>query len=165
MAWCCVGDAAGRAAQRMIYLVWRHNFLQIGRQKNLVYAVSATFLALLYLSLVRRVSGWLEPMLRRKLRPRFCCSCWFRSSSRCSGRWGARFRRQRRGTGRIASRRCGIADDGASRRFVSLLRAIERRVKEQFDLSDAKLAVIEPDLGAEFLPANAAGIGGFTTVR
>jgi hypothetical protein len=47
----------------LIYLVWRHNFLQIGRQKNLVYAVSATFLALLYLSLVRRVSGWLEPEL------------------------------------------------------------------------------------------------------
>src|SRR6202030_1295390 len=46
----------------LIYLVWRHNFLQIGRQKNLVYAVSATFLALLYLSLVRRVSGWLEPV-------------------------------------------------------------------------------------------------------
>src|SRR6267378_770321 len=39
----------------LIYLVWRHNFLQIGRQKNLLYAVSATFLALLYLSLVRRV--------------------------------------------------------------------------------------------------------------
>src|SRR5579863_5002259 len=47
----------------MIYLVWRHNFLQIGRQKNLVYAVSATFLALLYLSLVRRVSGLLESVL------------------------------------------------------------------------------------------------------
>ena len=28
-----------------------------------MYAVSATFLALLYLSLVRRVSGWLEPEL------------------------------------------------------------------------------------------------------
>src|SRR5262249_41001903 len=47
----------------LIYLVWRHNFLPIGRQKNLLYAVSATFLALLYLSLVRRVSGWLEPEL------------------------------------------------------------------------------------------------------
>jgi len=45
----------------LIYLVQRFNFLQIGRQKNLVYAVSATFLALLYLSLVRRLSGWLAP--------------------------------------------------------------------------------------------------------
>jgi signal transduction histidine kinase len=47
----------------LIYLVQRHNFLQVGRQKNLIYAVIATFLALLYLSLVRRVSGWLEPVL------------------------------------------------------------------------------------------------------
>jgi signal transduction histidine kinase len=47
----------------LIYLVQRHNFLQIGRQKNLLYAVSATFLALLYLSLVRRVGTWLEPLL------------------------------------------------------------------------------------------------------
>jgi signal transduction histidine kinase len=47
----------------LIYLVQRFNFLQIGRQKNLVYAVSATFLALLYLSLVRRLSGWLAPQI------------------------------------------------------------------------------------------------------
>jgi signal transduction histidine kinase len=47
----------------LIYLVQRFNFLQIGRQKNLVYAVSATFLALLYLSLVRRLGGWLEPVI------------------------------------------------------------------------------------------------------
>jgi signal transduction histidine kinase len=45
----------------LIYLVQRFNFLQIGRQKNLVYAVSATFLALLYLSFVRRLSGWFAP--------------------------------------------------------------------------------------------------------
>ncbi|MBA0087535.1 MAG: hypothetical protein HRJ53_21325 [Acidobacteria bacterium Pan2503] len=44
-------------------LVYRKNFLQIGRQKNLLYAVSATFLALLYLRLVHRVGGWLEPLL------------------------------------------------------------------------------------------------------
>ncbi|HLZ91573.1 MAG TPA: ATP-binding protein [Candidatus Acidoferrum sp.] len=47
----------------LIYMVQRFNFLQIGRQKNLVYAVSAAFLALLYLSLVRRLSGWLAPQL------------------------------------------------------------------------------------------------------
>ena len=45
------------------YYVLRYNFLQIGLQRNLVYAVSASFLALLYLAAVRRVSGWLEPVL------------------------------------------------------------------------------------------------------
>jgi signal transduction histidine kinase len=43
--------------------VQRFNFLQIGRQGNLMYAVFVTFLALLYLSFVRRASLWLEPFL------------------------------------------------------------------------------------------------------
>jgi len=47
----------------LIYYAQRFNFLQIGRQQNLLYAVSVTFFALLYLSLVRRVSVWLEPIL------------------------------------------------------------------------------------------------------
>jgi len=34
--------------------VKRFNFLQIGRQRNLIYAVFLVFLALLYLSFVRR---------------------------------------------------------------------------------------------------------------
>ncbi len=47
----------------LIYFVQRHNFLNIGRQKNLLYAVSATFVALLYLALVRRISDWMAPVL------------------------------------------------------------------------------------------------------
>jgi signal transduction histidine kinase len=43
--------------------VQRFNFLQIGRQRNLIYAVLTVFLALLYLSFVRRVSLWLDPYL------------------------------------------------------------------------------------------------------
>jgi signal transduction histidine kinase len=43
--------------------VQRSNFLQIGRQRNLIYAVFGMFLALLYLSFVRRASLWLEPYL------------------------------------------------------------------------------------------------------
>jgi len=41
----------------------RYNFLQIGRQRNLIFAVSVVFVALLYLSFVRRASQWLEPYL------------------------------------------------------------------------------------------------------
>ena len=43
--------------------VQKFNFLQIGKQRNLIYAVFATFLALLYLGLIRRASMWLEPYL------------------------------------------------------------------------------------------------------
>ena len=41
--------------------VQNFNFLQIGRQRNLLYAVFAAFIGLLYLSFIRRVSLWLEP--------------------------------------------------------------------------------------------------------
>lgn len=47
----------------MIGNVERLNFLQIGRQRNLIYAVFSVFLALLYLSFVRRAGQWLEPHL------------------------------------------------------------------------------------------------------
>ncbi|HUJ30513.1 MAG TPA: ATP-binding protein [Candidatus Acidoferrum sp.] len=46
----------------IIYYALKHNFLEYGAQRNLVYALSATFLALLYLALVHRVSGWLAPV-------------------------------------------------------------------------------------------------------
>jgi signal transduction histidine kinase len=47
----------------LIRKVHKFNFLQIGRQRNLIYAVFATFLGLLYLSLIRRASLWMEPYL------------------------------------------------------------------------------------------------------
>ena len=47
----------------LIRNVQKFNFLQIGRQQNLIYAVFTTFLALLYLGFIRRTSQWLEPYL------------------------------------------------------------------------------------------------------
>ncbi len=44
----------------LISQVQRFNFLQIGRQRNLIFAVFMVFVGLLYLSLVRRASLWLE---------------------------------------------------------------------------------------------------------
>ncbi len=45
----------------IVYAIIRYQTLGIGAQKSLVYSVSIAFLALLYLSVVRRVSGWAEP--------------------------------------------------------------------------------------------------------
>jgi signal transduction histidine kinase len=47
----------------LIHYSLGHEFLEFGAQSNLVFALSATFVALLYLALVRRISGWLEPVL------------------------------------------------------------------------------------------------------
>jgi signal transduction histidine kinase len=58
--------AAAIALQPLVALirnVQRFNFLQIGRQRNLIYSVFAAFVGLLYLSLIRRVSLWLDPYL------------------------------------------------------------------------------------------------------
>lgn len=46
-----------------IHYSLRQELLGFGAQSNLVFALSATFVALLYLALVRRISGWLEPVL------------------------------------------------------------------------------------------------------
>jgi signal transduction histidine kinase len=45
----------------LVYAIVRYGFLGIGSQKNLVYSISIAFLAVLYLSIVRRVSEWAEP--------------------------------------------------------------------------------------------------------
>jgi len=69
------GPEAGTALSTMLLIlvlvplimlvgnVQRFNFLQIGRQRNLIYAVFMVFLALLYLSFVRRASLWWEHYL------------------------------------------------------------------------------------------------------
>ncbi len=49
------------ALASLVYAIVRYRALGIGSQKNLVYSVSIAFLAVLYLSVVRRISGWLEP--------------------------------------------------------------------------------------------------------
>jgi len=43
------------------YAILRYGALEFAGQHNLIYAVSGAFLALLYLALVRRIGGWLEP--------------------------------------------------------------------------------------------------------
>jgi signal transduction histidine kinase len=45
----------------VVYAIVRYQALGIGSQKNLVYSVSIAFLAVLYLSVVRRVCEWAEP--------------------------------------------------------------------------------------------------------
>jgi signal transduction histidine kinase len=56
-----VGLIAVAPLVALIRKVQRFNFLQIGRQRNLIYAVFSAFVALLYFSLIRRISLWLEP--------------------------------------------------------------------------------------------------------
>ncbi len=42
------------------YAIFRHNFLDLRLQRNVVYSVLAIFAFLIYLNFMRRASGWLE---------------------------------------------------------------------------------------------------------
>src|SRR5712664_612500 len=135
----------------LIYLVYRHNFLQIGRQKNLLYAISATFLALLYLSLVRRLGTWLEPALPPEATASillFVLVIFIEPLQRALGR-----RLQEtahREMDRVQRLTAEIQQEARQGNLRGLIRFIENRVKAQFELEAAWLDVLQPDLGSNF---------------
>lgn len=132
----------------LIYLVQRFNFLQIGRQKNLVYAVSATFLALLYLSLVRRVGVWLEPVLPPEASASillFVLVIFIEPLQRVLGR---RLRETAHQEMDHVQRLTGeIQQEARKGDMVHLVHFIENRLKEQFEFGNAGLMLVEPETG------------------
>src|SRR5258707_12124551 len=128
----------------LIYLVWRHNFLQIGRQKNLLYAVSATFLALLYLSLFRRVGAWLEPLLPPEASASillFVLVIFIEPLQRVLGRQLEETARQE--MDRVQRLTGEIQQEARQGNFDSLRRFIERRTKEEFELASVQLRFLD----------------------
>ncbi len=140
LAWLAIPPSA-----ILIYLVQRYNFLQIGRQKNLVYAVSATFLALLYLSLVRRLSVWLEPVLPPEASASillFVLVIFIEPLQRLLGR-----RLQEtahREMDRVQRLTAEIQHQARQGNLRELVRFIESRVREQFELATASLTLLDP---------------------
>jgi signal transduction histidine kinase len=130
----------------LIYLVWRHNFLQIGRQKNLVYAVSATFMALLYLSLVRRVSGWLEPVLPPEASASillFVLVPFIEPLQRILGR--TLEETAHRELDRVQGLGGEIQQEAKQGDVAALVRFIEHRVAEEFELALARVVLTRID--------------------
>ncbi len=129
----------------LIYLVQRFNFLQIGRQKNLVYAVSATFLALLYLSLVRRLGGWLEPVIPPEATASillFVLVIFIEPLQRVLGR-----RLQEtahREMDRVQRLMAEIQQEARQGNLNGLVEFIQRRTKEEFELASATLTLLDP---------------------
>src|SRR5258705_4879027 len=135
----------------LVYLVYRHNFLQIGRQKNLLYAISATFLALLYLSLVRRVGTWLEPLLPPEASASillFVLVIFIEPLQRVLGR--TLQEAAHREMDRVQRLTAEIHQEAKQGDVAGLVRFVERRVKEQFEFEAAWLDVLQPDLGSNF---------------
>jgi signal transduction histidine kinase len=124
----------------LIYLVQRFNFLQIGRQKNLVYAVSATFLALLYLSLVRRLSGWLAPQLPPEATASillFVLVIFFEPLQRLLGRRLQETAQKE--MDRVQRLTADIQQQARQGNEQTLARFIERRLQESFELAAVRV--------------------------
>src|SRR6202171_3966854 len=129
----------------LIYLVYRHNFLQIGRQKNLLYAISATFLALLYLSLVRRVGTWLEPLLPPEASASillFVLVIFIEPLQRVLGRRLEETAHQE--MDRVQRLTAEIQQEARKGNLKGLVDFIQMRVKEQFELAVVTLTLLDP---------------------
>jgi len=140
LAWLAIPPSA-----ILIYLVQRFNFLQIGRQKNLVYAVSATFLALLYLSLVRRVSGWLEPVLPPEASASillFVLVVFIEPLQRVLGRRLQETAHKE--MDRVQRLTAEIQQEARRGNLKELVNFVQRRVQEQFELANATLSLLDP---------------------
>src|SRR5437667_1845245 len=124
----------------MMWMVLKFNFLNIGRQKNLVYAVSIMFLALLYLSLVRRVGTWLEPVLPPEATAAvllFVLVVFIEPIQRVFGRrLQATAQHEMDRVQRLTKE---IQEEARQGNLAQLKRFIERRVKEQFELREVRL--------------------------
>ena len=133
----------------LIYMVQRFNFLQIGRQKNLMYAVSATFLALLYLALVRRVSTWMAPEIPPEASASvllFLLVIFIEPLQRMLGR---RLQETaQREMDRVQRLMAEVQQVARLGDMPQLLRVIEQRLKDQFEFADAGVLLLEPPTGA-----------------
>lgn len=149
----------------LIYLVLRFNFLQIGRQKNLVYAALATFLALLYLSLVRRVGVWLEPELPPEASAAillFVLVIFIEPLQRVLGR---RLQETAHKEMDRVQRLAGeIQEEAKQGNMEMLARFVERRVRERFELAAVQVTFYrEREIRAEAQAMAAkAGMGRLT---
>jgi signal transduction histidine kinase len=126
----------------LIYFALRHNFLEYGAQRNLVYALSATFLALLYLALVRRVGTWLEPVLPPEATASFLLFVLiflFEPLERVIGPVLHRGMRER--MSRVQRLSVELQQESRHGNVGHLVTEAEKRVREEFGLAAVRLSV------------------------
>ena len=126
----------------LIYFSLKHNFLEFGAQRNLVYALSGTFLALLYLALVRRVSGWLEPVLPPEATAGFMLFALiflFEPLERVIG--PALHRAHEKRFGRVQKLAIELQEQARHGDMANLLAHCEGRIREDFGLAALRISV------------------------
>jgi signal transduction histidine kinase len=125
-----------------IYFALRHKFLEFGAQRNLVYALSASSLALLYLALVRRVSLWLEPVLPPEATASillFVLIFLFEPLERAIG--PILHRRLSERMGRVQRLTAELQQEARQGNVTQLTAFAEGRVREEFGLAAVRISV------------------------
>jgi signal transduction histidine kinase len=148
----------------LLYFAIRRNFLGFGAQRNLMYALPVTFLALLYLALVRRVSGWLEPVLPPEATAAvllFSLIFLFEPLERVIG--PALHRRFQEGLGEVQRLTMELQQEARQGSVAHLVAEAERRIREAFGLAVVRIS-IPRDAAAGALAAP-GGLGHTASVR
>jgi signal transduction histidine kinase len=150
----------------LIYAVQKHNFLQIGRQTNLMYAVSVTFLALLYLALVRRASGLLEPILPPEATASvllFILVVFVEPMQRLLAR--RLHETVRREMDRVQLLMAEVQNQARQGNLEALTRFFEHRARETFELYDVRASFHALGEVTPSVPESAKGVGSHKAPR
>jgi signal transduction histidine kinase len=126
----------------LLYYAVRRNFLEYGAQRNLMYALPVTFLALLYLALVRRVSGWLEPVVPPEATAAvllFSLIFLFEPLERVIG--PALHRRFQEGLGGVQRLSVELQQVARQGNVARLVTEAEKRIREAFGLADVRVSM------------------------
>ncbi len=124
------------------YHIIRNRFLTFGVQRNLVFTVTAAFLAVLYLTFARRVSMWLEPNFPPVATESiliFILVLFFEPlQRRMSAVLGRTFRAEAEQLQRLTSEIQHVARAG---NLAGLVSFAESRIRESFSLSGVRISL------------------------
>jgi signal transduction histidine kinase len=126
----------------LLYFALRHNFLEYGAQRNLMYALPVTFLALLYLALVHRIGTWLQPIIPPEATASvllFVLIFLFEPLERVIG--PALHRRFQEGLGEVQRLTMELQQEARHGSVAHLVAEAERRIREAFGLAVVRISV------------------------
>ncbi len=126
----------------LLYYSVRRNFLDYGAQRNLVYALPVTVLALLYLALVRRIGQWLEPVVPPEATASvllFVLIFLFEPLERVIGPYlQKRFQERVSGVQKLSLE---LHRDARHGNVAELIATAEQRIREDFGLAAVRISV------------------------
>jgi signal transduction histidine kinase len=148
----------------LLYYALRHNFLEYGAQRNLMYALPVTFLALLYLALVHRVGTWLQPIIPPEATASvllFVLIFLFEPLERVIG--PVLHRKFREDMGGVQRLTIELQQEARHGSVAHLVAEAERRIREAFGLAVVRISV--PRDAATGALAAPGGLGHTAAVR